>query len=281
MDFGRGPLSQPLLVEAFDDEFVPLLVFNNKEGRDAELLARFREPSWNNPVMRFLAADGSDVLARRDGIWSTPAVAARLVEALAAAKRPVPAWLTGVAQELGARRATALFTLYCYWEGEALLGGMEGVLATTAVDLPAAATGSGKAEEALQIEYDAAQVTHAQLAAAWKTLRCADRDLSGDAKALAAAVPAKPSDRKHALRATPWWRLPMTPRQQCRANSAAAAGKDPLAELTPRQQRLARRLADASDHARAALEQLEPAETLDALPAYDAAVTALFTQTGG
>lgn len=281
MDFGRGPLSQPLLVEAFDEEFVPVLVFNNKTGRDDELRERFREPAWNNPVVRFLAADGSDVIPRQDAIWTTPAVAARLVDALQAAQRPVPAWLAAVTEELATKRATALLTMYCYWEGEALFGELPGVLATTAVDLPAAVTGTGKGEEGVKIEYDAAQLPRERLIAAWKTLACANRDLSDDARALAAAAPAQPSDRKHALRATPWWRVPMTPRQQTRANAAVAHGKDPLAELSPRQQRLARRIADASVGARTALEQLEPAESLEAFAGYEAKVARLFTQVGG
>ncbi len=144
--FGRGPLSQPLLVEAFEDEFVPCLVFNNKPGRDEELRARFGEPAWNNPVVRFVTPDGTDLVARKDGVWTTPAIAARLVEALAAAKRPVPAYLSNLALELNAKREQALFTMGCFWEGEAALGAQEGVLETTTVFVPATTEG-GKAED--------------------------------------------------------------------------------------------------------------------------------------
>lgn len=268
-----------MLVEALEDEFIPLLVFNNQPGRDDELRQRFTEPAWNNPVLRFLDADGKDVLARRDGIWSSAAVAARLVDALTAAKRPVPAYLANLAAELAQPRAQALFTMYCYWEGEAAFGAIEGVVATRAVDLPAAVTGTGKVEEGVLVDYLPGRVTSAELIAAWKKLACADRDLSGDAQAITAAIAAKPSDRKHALRATPLWRLPMTPLQQARANAALAAGGDPLASLSPRQARLARRLEDASEFARTALAELEPAESLEGFAAWHAQVAALFTQT--
>jgi thioredoxin-related protein len=45
--FGNDVLSNPLLVEAIQTEFTPLLVHNNKAGKDSEVLKRFAEPSWN------------------------------------------------------------------------------------------------------------------------------------------------------------------------------------------------------------------------------------------
>ena len=80
--FGQGPLSHPLLVEAIEDLFVPLAIYNNREGEDAQVLKRYGEPSWNNPVVRFLGADGKDVIPRKDRQWSTHAVASRMVTAL-------------------------------------------------------------------------------------------------------------------------------------------------------------------------------------------------------
>ena len=86
-------MSHPLLVEAIEAEFVPVAIHNNKPGRDAKILARYKEPSWNNPVVRFLGASGSDLIARRDGVWTMPGIAARMVMALKAGKRPVPGYL--------------------------------------------------------------------------------------------------------------------------------------------------------------------------------------------
>ena len=90
-------LSHPLLVEAIENEFVPVVIHNNKKGRDAEILKRYEEPAWNNPVVRFVGADGADLIARRDRVWSMAGIASRMVMALKAAKRPVPGYLESLA----------------------------------------------------------------------------------------------------------------------------------------------------------------------------------------
>jgi len=87
VDFGAGPLSSPLLVDAIESEFVPVAIHNNRPGADAELLARFGEPACNFPVLRVLDAGGRDLLPRRDGIYGERGVADRLIAALEAAKR--------------------------------------------------------------------------------------------------------------------------------------------------------------------------------------------------
>jgi len=278
VDFGRGPLSQPLLMEAFEDEFVPCVVLDGDAGRDG-LRQRFGATARSAPVLRFVTADGADLVARRDGVVQTAAVAASLVEALAAAKRPVPAYLGNLSAELNAKRAQALFTMGCFWEGEAALGALDGVLATTAVFVPASREG-GKAEEGVLVSYDPATLSRDALAAAWRGLACAERDRSDDAAAIAAARPAKELHRKHALRTAPLWKLPMTPLQQARANAAIATGKEPYASLSPRQRLLARRLDDASEFARGELAKLATPESLEGFGPYYDQVATLFTQVG-
>jgi len=91
--FGQGPLVHPLLVEAIESEFEPVLIYNNRDGEDGATRERLGEPAWNNPVMRFLDASGRDVLPRRDDLYGSYEVAARLVQALRAAHRPVPEYL--------------------------------------------------------------------------------------------------------------------------------------------------------------------------------------------
>ena len=41
--YGNEVLSHPLLVEAIETHFVPLAIFNNKGGADAEVLKRYNE----------------------------------------------------------------------------------------------------------------------------------------------------------------------------------------------------------------------------------------------
>lgn len=84
------------MVEAIEELFIPVLVYNNKE-QDADILKSFDEPSWNNPVVRFLNQDGKDIIARKDRVWETAALAARMVSALETASRDVPDFLNYVA----------------------------------------------------------------------------------------------------------------------------------------------------------------------------------------
>jgi hypothetical protein len=96
--FGREVLTNPSLVRAIETEFFPVLVHNNRSGgMDEELLRRYREPAWNYQVIRFLDAEGRDLIPRKDRIWTTGGVAFRMVEALKAAGRPVPSYLENLA----------------------------------------------------------------------------------------------------------------------------------------------------------------------------------------
>jgi hypothetical protein len=49
-------------------------------------------------LLRFLNAEGRDVIPRKDRIWTTSGVASRMVEALKAANRPVPVYLKDLAK---------------------------------------------------------------------------------------------------------------------------------------------------------------------------------------
>ena len=96
--FGREVLTNPSLVEAIENEFIPVLVYNNRQGgTDELLLKRYKEPSWNYQVIRFLNAEGHDVIPRKDRVWTTSGVASRMIEALLAVDRPVPQSLEDLA----------------------------------------------------------------------------------------------------------------------------------------------------------------------------------------
>ena len=102
MAFGEGPLSFPPLVEAAETLFVPVAIRNNVEGYERQVLERYEEPTWNNPVVRFVDETGADVLPRKDRVWKTGPLIARVVAALAEADRPLPVWLDTVSQETSA-----------------------------------------------------------------------------------------------------------------------------------------------------------------------------------
>jgi hypothetical protein len=110
--FGEGPLRFPLLVEAAETLFHPVVVRNNVDGYEGDVRARFEEPSWNNPVVRFLDKRAKDVIPRKDGVWTTGGLLARMSAALTAAEREVPVWLRTVAAETASGEVqTALFAM--------------------------------------------------------------------------------------------------------------------------------------------------------------------------
>ncbi len=130
--FGAEVLSDQAIVDAIEASFVPLLIHNNQPGRDAEVLAQFGEPAWNYQVVRFLDADGSDLIARRDRVWEAGPLAARMVAALEVADNEVPPYLRLLEQEFSDRLRTAHFAQGCFWVGEMELGQIEGVITTEA-----------------------------------------------------------------------------------------------------------------------------------------------------
>ena len=89
------------------------MIRNNVPGYEQEILERYDEPTWNNPVVRFIDAAGADVIPRKDRVWTTGGVLGRMQETLVAAKRDVPAWLRTAAQETASGDVeTALFAMF-------------------------------------------------------------------------------------------------------------------------------------------------------------------------
>ena len=85
------------MVTAIETNFVPLLIKNNAAGSDAKLLQRFKEPAWNYQVVRFLDAEAKDIIPRKDRVWTTGALAARMVSSLKKHSREVPETLSRLA----------------------------------------------------------------------------------------------------------------------------------------------------------------------------------------
>ena len=131
--FGKNVLRHPLLVEAIEDEFVPLLIHNNKGGEDGKIRKLYNEPSWNFQVMRFLDADGKDLIPRKDRVWVITDVAQRMIRSLEVHGRLVPRYLRTVADlDDVERHKVAAFAMNCFWVGEFELGKLPGVVRTEA-----------------------------------------------------------------------------------------------------------------------------------------------------
>ncbi len=274
--FGRGPLSHPLIVAAAR-EFEAVAVYNNVGGMDRQILKRFREPSWNNPVVRFLDSAGNDLIRRKAGVYDTGELASRLILALKAAKRPVPKYLELLAAEYNAKQQQrATFSMYCYWTGEKNLGAIEGVTATK--------IGHLQGREVVEVEYDAAKLTFNDLLKRASRMRCAQNVMArsdNQAKAAATVVGARRVIRTDAAVNTnttqqynlsfrpEYYYLPLTRLQATRANAAVAAGRSADSLLSPGQLALKKQIAGLSRTQKAKLKRnLQPDRSPGGIIAY-------------
>lgn len=84
---------------------MPVAIYNNtKDDEDAATRERFEEPSWNNPVVRVVDAEGKDVVGRHAGDYTTSGLLRAMREALEARKTDVPAWFDLLQREAASRK---------------------------------------------------------------------------------------------------------------------------------------------------------------------------------
>ena len=93
--YGREVLTDPVVLETLHHLTVPLLVRNNVEGWERDLLNRFDEPTWNNPVSRLVTADLDPLGPRQTGLASADV----LQSVRAALGEQAPPWLVVLADE--------------------------------------------------------------------------------------------------------------------------------------------------------------------------------------
>ncbi len=243
--FGRNVLSHPQIVEAIESEFVPVLVHNNKGGKDAELLKRFGEPAWNYQVIRFLDESGKDLIPRKDKIWTVESVAARMAKALEKAGRKVPLYLKALAGTTAANSpGLAAFAMFCFWTGEYRLGGLPGVLTTEA--------GWIEGREVTLVNFDREQISFATLLNAAVKFDCAKKVFTSHAKDTqvasrsrldVGALPgsyriARTSDQKRQLNGTNYQKMKLSPVQATKVNAFVRTNPNmALSWLSPRQQK--------------------------------------------
>ncbi len=197
--FGRNVLSDPKVVNAIQDNFTPLLIHNNAQGQDAEILKKFSEPAWNYQVVRFLDADGKDLIPRKDRVWETPALMERINQALEKAGRPK------VAVSSTKRVAIAQ---YCFWTGEMKIGAIDGVKCTEA--------GFVSGSEVTLVDYDPAKISLEELTRKAKTEGVASQVIT---EWESAYQKAPDSDQKRQLQGTKYAKMKLTPEQATKVNA--------------------------------------------------------------
>ena len=244
--YGQQVLSHPLIVEAIESCFVPLAIYNNVGGTDAEVVRYFNEPSWNNPVLRVIDAKKIDVLPRFSGSCAPSEVVDYLVKALNEAEIDVPQYLLLLKSELNGNEKFATVTLgmHCFWTGEKVLGGMEGVLRTEA--------GFMQGQEVVNVCYNPEILSFEALLMASTQMNCADRvftDEGSEQKVAAFALGSKrisgsetfrpDQDQKFYLSKTHYAGVPMSPMQAMKSNVLVGSGKNPNNVLSPLQIKMA------------------------------------------
>jgi hypothetical protein len=243
VNYGSRVLSHPLIVDAAETLFVPVAVFNNRGGEDARALKSFREPAWNNPVVRIVDSNRRNLASRVAGNYSEQGLVEAMVNALRASRREVPHYLQLLHHELSAaQRGTdkAVFAMACFWSGEGKLGELPGVVATR--------PGFLHHEEVVEVSYDPRALSYADLVKQASKLGCtrkvfartraqertASKLVGGNARL--STEPVRPDrEFKFYLRQEAIRYLPLTETQAARVNAAAGRRQDLTPHLSPSQ----------------------------------------------
>jgi len=246
--YGNVVLSHPLIVEAMEDLFVPLAIYNNAPGKDAAVLNKYREPAWNNPVVRIVNAQGDNLVDRVSRNYAPHGVVDAMVTALERTALPVPAYLSLFQQELQAQSRstkTAAFSMYCFWTGEKTYGQMNGVVSTE--------PGFMKGREVVLVEYDPEVTQYQSLLEQGKEAQCAGQAFCRNAEQTQAAEAVLGKSRvtssgsfradgepKYYMSKTDYRFVPMTAIQATKVNARIGQRLSPDDLLSPRQRMLHR-----------------------------------------
>ncbi len=220
-NYGQNVLSNGLLVDAIENEFIPLAIYNNKGGHDKEVLELYNEPSWNNPVVRILNKNGDNLINRISGDYSIQAVTHGMLTALKKQKKEIPGYLNILNEENTAKQknlSEEYYKMYCFWSGEGHLGGQEGVLETS--------PGFMNGYEVVKVIYDEKKLSKKKLDSYAKEASCTPVQSSKFRE---------DKDPQYYLKRTIYKHLPLTSMQRTKMNSALASNKDPELFLSPKQ----------------------------------------------
>jgi hypothetical protein len=234
--YGESILSHPLLVEAIEEHFIPLCIYNNKKGHDATILKKFKEPSWNNPVARIINKDGKDIIPRMAGNYSYSYVINGIIDALRNSGKTIPEYLQLMEREYSNQNQKEIILgMFCFWSGEKHMATIPGVVETEA--------GFMNGNEVVKVTYDPEVISSDHLINSARKGNSADVVFSNSIKNKVVPVKKigkfrKDKESKYYLYHSPYRALPMTQHQQLLANSEIARGGDITYLLSDRQQRL-------------------------------------------
>ena len=219
-NYGNYILSHPLIVEAIETYFIPLCIYNNREGQDAKELLFFNEPAWNNPVVRIIDRNKKDIVARLSGNYSAEGLLDKMMTAMTKSGLEIPTYIQLIRDELSAHRIEeAIYSMYCFWSGEAHFGKKRGIVATE--------PGFADGKEVVKVHYNSDVISGKNLDTYASEGNC--RRVKQVKKYR------RDQEPKYYMSRTPLKHVPMTELQKCRINSTIGEQADVLEYLSPRQ----------------------------------------------
>lgn len=224
VNFGHDVLSHPLMVEIIEEHFVPLAIFNNHPGSDAEVLRQFGEAAWNNPVIHFVTADAEPIVDRLANRYDPLGLFSKIGQVMERGGIAIPPWFTMLGRDLVVEAGlaeTATFTTPCFWSGETSLAQHPSVITTDA--------GWVDGEEVVRVQFDPRSNGRKDLIQHARTEGFA---LIGGGGFKVDQEP------QFYLRKTAMRYLPLTPAQRTAINLAVPYGGNTRGLLSPRQQAL-------------------------------------------
>ncbi|WP_417443896.1 VPGUxxT family thioredoxin-like (seleno)protein, type 2 [Joostella sp.] len=222
VNYGNQVLSFPLMVEAIENSFVPLAIYNNKGGKDKEILERYKEPSWNNPVVHFINSSGDDIIPKVANTYHPISIYNAMLNALETAQKEIPAYVKVLGYDLvhkyGATKE-AVYTMSCFWTGESVLGRHPGVLVTD--------PGWIGSYEVVKVLYNPEMVTKEELDG-----YASKRHIKTFSKSDAYKTDRDP---QYYLKNSYFRYMPLSMVQRTKVNAAIADNEDPSIYLSPKQ----------------------------------------------
>ena len=219
-NYGNNVLSNPLMVETIENEFIPLAIFNNKGGDDAKILKKYKEPSWNNPVVRIIDAEGKNLIKRVSSNYFAKFLYDAMIFALNIYGNQIPSYTKLLGIELSSTKVKKrTYQMYCFWTGEKELGNQNGVLTTKA--------GFQQGAEVVQLSYNPNVISKQKLdkiAIARKMKPVHNGNFKWSEK-----------DEDYYIQHSKYASIPLSSLQRTKINSALGNGKNPEIYLSPSQ----------------------------------------------
>lgn len=232
-NFGKNVLSDKLIVEAIEDNFVPVAVFNNKGGKDKEVLNLYQEPSWNNPVMRISLPNGKTI--RNSGSYDAVSIIDFISRGLLENNLMIPLYLSNLRKEYSLKTGPSeelTLGMFCFWSGEKELGSLEGVTSTSA--------GWMGGKEVVKVTYNPEVLPTKKLIAKADKKNMANYIFTNDSNLEVKNI--NPlgkyrldKDQKYYLKKSKYADVEMSEYQRMLVNAALGAGGNPEYLLSPRQ----------------------------------------------